>query len=97
MVTALVCTIPASSSSAWEHGQRGVRRVLLLSIDGFHAVDLEICVATGACPHLAKLSEHGLTYTNASATKPSDSFAGLLALVTGGTSKVDRGFLRRQL
>jgi hypothetical protein len=31
--------------------------------------------------------DHGVTYTNASATKPSDSFPGLLAPISGGTSK----------
>jgi len=41
----------------------------------------------GTCPHLAQLAEHGITYTNAVATKPSDSFPGMLAQVTGATSK----------
>ena len=86
ITTALVAAMPASISSA-DEGHRGVQHVLLLSIDGFHAVDLEICVAKGTCPNLSKLAEHGITYTNASTTKPSDSFPGLLAPVTGGTSK----------
>ena len=86
IATALVAAMPASISFA-DDGHRGVQHVLLLSIDGFHAVDLEICVAKGTCPNLAKLTEHGTTYTNASTTKPSDSFPGLLAQVTGGTSK----------
>jgi predicted AlkP superfamily pyrophosphatase or phosphodiesterase len=64
-----------------------IQHVLLVSIDGFHAVDLEICVAKGTCPNLEKLTDHGFTYTNASTTKPSDSFPGLLAQITGGTSK----------
>jgi Type I phosphodiesterase / nucleotide pyrophosphatase len=64
-----------------------VSHVLLLSVDGFHAVDLENCIAKGTCPNLKKLSEHGLTYTNATTTKPSDSFPGMLAQFTGGTSK----------
>src|ERR1700736_6552300 len=86
IATALVAATPASISSA-DDGHRDVQHVLLLSIDGFHAVDLEICVAKGTCPNLSKLAEHGITYTNASTTKPSDSFPGLLAQVTGGTSK----------
>jgi predicted AlkP superfamily pyrophosphatase or phosphodiesterase len=64
-----------------------LKSVLLLSIDGFHAVDLENCVASGICPNLATLTQHGITYTNASTTKPSDSFPGLLAQITGGTPK----------
>src|SRR6266436_2340850 len=79
--------MPASSSHADGRDSRGVQHVLLLSIDGFHAVDLEVCVAAEACPNLSKLTHHGITYTNASTTKPSDSFPGLLAPVTGGTSK----------
>ena len=86
IATALVAATPASISFA-DEGHRDVQHVLLLSIDGFHAVDLEICIAKRTCPNLAKLTEHGITYTNASATKPSDSFPGLLAQVTGGTSK----------
>jgi hypothetical protein len=64
-----------------------IQHVLLISIDGFHAVDLENCTASGLCPNIAGLAAHGTTYTNAATTKPSDSFPGLLAQVTGGTSK----------
>ena len=64
-----------------------VQHVLLLSVDGFHAVDLENCISTNTCPNLKKLAGNGFTYTNASTTKPSDSFPGLLAQITGGTSK----------
>ena len=70
IATALVAAMPASISSA-DDGHGAVQHVLLLSIDGFHAVDLEICVAKGTCPNLSKLTEHGITYTNASTTKPS--------------------------
>src|ERR1700674_135339 len=45
-----------------------IRHVLLLSIDGFHAIDLATCVAARTCPHLANLTEHGTTYANASTT-----------------------------
>ena len=63
------------------------KRVLLLSVDGLHAVDLSNCVVARTCPHLAQLTETGITYTNAVTTKPSDSFPGMLAQVTGATSK----------
>lgn len=62
-------------------------RVLLLSIDGLHAVDLAYCTTHNLCPNLAALAQHGTTFTNASTTKPSDSFPGMLAQVTGGTSR----------
>jgi Type I phosphodiesterase / nucleotide pyrophosphatase len=75
------------ATSAIADDDNKVQHVLLVSIDGFHAVDLAICIATGTCPNLEKLTDHGFTYTNASTTKPSDSFPGLLAQITGGTSK----------
>jgi Type I phosphodiesterase / nucleotide pyrophosphatase len=75
------------ATSAFAEGDNKVQHVLLLSVDGFHAVDLAICMAAGTCPNLAMLTRHGFTYTNASTTKPSDSFPGLLAQITGGTSK----------
>ena len=64
-----------------------VARVLLLSVDGLHAFDLERFIANNPGSTLARLSAHGRTYTNASATRPSDSFPGLLAMVTGGTPR----------
>jgi hypothetical protein len=66
---------------------RRIEHVLLLSIDGFHGFDLTNCIASNLCPNLAKLAQHGATYANASTTKPSDSFPGMLAQVTGGTPK----------
>src|SRR5260370_29350724 len=64
-----------------------IRHVLLISIDGMHALDYENCATAGTCPHLAELGESGVTYTRTSTAKPSDSFPGLMALVTGGTAK----------
>ena len=64
-----------------------VAHVLLLSVDGLHGFDLERFIANNPQSTLARLSEHGRLYTNASATKPSDSFPGLLAMVTGGTPR----------
>jgi Type I phosphodiesterase / nucleotide pyrophosphatase len=60
-------------------------RVLLISIDGMHASDLDWYVSTHPFSTLASLTAHGRTYTNAAATRPSDSFPGMLAMVTGGT------------
>lgn len=64
-----------------------IKHVLLLSIDGFHEVDLANCSAAGTCPHLTALARHGITYTDAATTRPSDSFPGTLAEVTGGTPR----------
>ena len=79
--------LPSATTRADDEGHDRIRHVLLISIDGFHAVDLQKCEASHLCPNLARLAEHGTTYANASTTKPSDSFPGLLAQLTGGTSK----------
>jgi hypothetical protein len=41
----------------WDDGHRRIRHVLLISIDGMHAVDFKNCVASDTCPHLAELGE----------------------------------------
>ena len=61
--------------------------VLLISIDGMHAVDYANCVKSNLCPNLASLGANGVNYTRTSTSRPSDSFPGLMALVTGGTPK----------
>src|ERR1017187_7307231 len=70
---------------------RKVRHVLLISVDGLHALDLSNYVSSHPSSTLADLSGHGITYTNASTSQPSDSFPGLTALVTGG-SPITAGF-----
>jgi hypothetical protein len=62
-----------------------IRHVLLISIDGMHYLDYTNCVAAGTCRNLALLGQTGVSYKHTSASKPSDSFPGLTALVTGGT------------
>jgi hypothetical protein len=74
--------IPASASSG-----SGGKHVLLISIDGMHAIDLEKFIATNPQSTLAALANNGVRYTNASASTPSDSFPGLVAIVTGGSPK----------
>ena len=77
-----------------------VRHVLLISIDGMHAVDYLNCskgikaVNGGSpyCPQLAELGENGVNYTRTTTSRPSDSFPGLMALVTGGTPKTVGAF-----
>src|SRR2546428_11465206 len=71
--------------NADDESQGPFAHVLLISIDGLHASDLDWYLAdppSGSA--LAELSAHGRTFTNASATTPSDSFPGMLAMVTGG-------------
>ena len=71
---------------------RRIRHVLLISIDGMHAVDYANCVASNTCPTLAELGETGVSYTRTTTSRPSDSFPGLMALVTGGTPRTVGAF-----
>jgi hypothetical protein len=80
------------------HG-RAFRHVLLLSIDGLHQVDLARFIKSSPDSALAKLARRGVQYTNAfvnrldgSPTNPTDSFPGLLALTTGGSSPTHGGW-----
>ena len=75
-----------------DDGHSRIRHVLLISIDGMHAVDFANCVASNTCPTLAELGETGVTYTRTSTSRPSDSFPGLMALVTGGTPRTVGAF-----
>src|ERR1700728_4777061 len=86
-----VATIPAAAQAP--STSTGIKRVLLISVDGMHAVDLQNCVNgistvnNGApyCPALAALGKTGINYVAASTSKPSDSFPGLISIVTGGS------------
>src|SRR5215469_12918294 len=64
-----------------------IRHVLLLSVDGLHALDLARYVRLNPNSAFAQLTNMGITYTNASTSKPSDSFPGLLSMVTGGSPR----------
>jgi predicted AlkP superfamily pyrophosphatase or phosphodiesterase len=70
-----------------DHGDRDVKRVLLISVDGLHEQDLARCIGANTCPNLAVLAQSGVTYTDAHTPGLSDSFPGLAALVTGGSPK----------
>jgi len=94
---ALTCGLPIQAVAADTEavGTPTVKHVLLLSIDGMHAVDFRNCRlgvagANGGepfCPNLAALGQSALVYTAAATSKPSDSFPGLMSIVTGGTPK----------
>ena len=63
------------------------KHVLLISVDGMHAVDLQNWIRNNPQSNIAALSQHGIIYPNALTTAPSDSFPGMLAQVTGATPK----------
>ena len=71
---------------------RSIKHVLLISIDGMHAVDYENCVASKSCPNLAALGRTGVHYTRTTTSRPSDSFPGLMAIVTGGSPRTVGAF-----
>jgi hypothetical protein len=62
-----------------------IKHVLLISVDGLHALDVANYVEAHPGSAMAELSEHAITYSNARTPANSDSFPGLLALVTGGS------------
>ncbi len=91
----LVLLLTASSAVAGGHknDRNQIKHVLLISVDGMHAVDFLNC-ANGVstvnngqpyCPAIAALAKTGINYVAASTSKPSDSFPGLTAIITGGS------------
>ena len=77
----------AGEAADWQRVFDGNQHVLLISIDGMHALDLQNCIRGRKCPNLAELGAQGVTFTRASASMPSDSFPGLMAIVSGGTPR----------
>lgn len=77
----------AGGASGMESALANTERVLLVSVDGLHQGDLANWIAGHATSTLAKLAASGVQYTAAHTPTPSDSFPGLLALVTGGTPR----------
>jgi hypothetical protein len=68
-----------------EDGERNVKHVLVISVDGLHSVDAERFIASHPDSALAELASHAARYTTAATSRPSDSFPGVLSLVTGGS------------
>ncbi|AXC11663.1 hypothetical protein ACPOL_2339 [Acidisarcina polymorpha] len=94
-VLSLVAACSTSGAFAQAPGTGPVKRVLLVSVDGMHAVDYYNCIrgistvndGKSYCPALAGLNSTAINYAAASTSKPSDSFPGLISIVTGGTSR----------
>jgi Type I phosphodiesterase / nucleotide pyrophosphatase len=92
--------LPGLAEADGGFGGDGIKHVLLISIDGMHALDFINCaqgisgVNGGApyCPNLAELAETGVNYLDTSTSKPSDSFPGLMALVSGGSPRTVGAF-----
>ena len=97
---AIVSALFSVGAQAQDHGndwdKAPVRHVLLISIDGMHSLDFKNCVngIAGAndgkpyCPNLAELGQNGVNYVAANTSKPSDSFPGLMNIVSGATPRL---------
>ena len=86
LVLLLSLTAVAANSST------NVKHVVLISVDGLHALDVANYIQAHPNSALAELSRHGVTYSNARTPANTDSFPGLLALVTGGSPVTTRLF-----
>ena len=90
---------PVQADDDWRERTK-FKHVLLVSIDGMHAVDYLNCskgvsgVNGGEpyCPNLAELGETGVNYRDTSTSKPSDSFPGLTAIVSGSSPRTAGAF-----
>ncbi len=88
-------TAPALAQESAQVGTAKVKHVLLLSIDGMHAVDFYNCTrgvsdVNGGepyCPNLSELGRHAVNYVATTTSRPSDSFPGLMSIMTGATPK----------
>ena len=63
------------------------RHVLLISVDGMHAIDLANWIEKHPVSNIGMLARNGIIYPNAFTTAPSDSYPGMLAQVTGASPK----------
>jgi hypothetical protein len=101
-VTATLALAVANVSAASDNGQRNdgndqgnhgeghfkaYKHVLLISVDGLHEVDVRNYISTHKNSTFQRLRDHGVYYQNASTSRPSDSFPGLTALVTGASPR----------
>lgn len=84
LVLAAAAGIVANARAASSAPNR-VEHVLLISVDGLHALDLDNFAAANPNSTLAQLAGTGLVFPNCSCSKPSDSFPGLMAMITGGS------------
>ena len=96
VLIALLTMAPLSpAQSGVGPGRNKIQHVLLISIDGMHALDFLNCsrgiagVNDGIpyCPNLAALANGGVNYVGASTSRPSDSFPGLMNMVSGATPR----------
>lgn len=91
LATSALCLVPALlTSNALLGDDHNIRRVLVISVDGMHALDFALWVKNhpGSSPVLANLASKGMNYTNASTTKPSDSIPATVGIFTGASPAI---------
>jgi predicted AlkP superfamily pyrophosphatase or phosphodiesterase len=85
---AVVLACPTSRAQDDSQGSafnKKTKHVLLLSLDGFHELEMESYIEAHPGSALADLASRSVRYTNATSSRPSDSFPGSMAMVTGGS------------
>jgi hypothetical protein len=78
------CLLVGCGQSSRTQGAPSVQHVLLLSIDGAHALDIANYINSNPHSSFAELSGTAVTYTNAS-LPIGDFYPGVLSFITGGT------------
>ena len=77
----------AQADAATPATSSGYKHVLLISVDGMHAVDLANWIQAHPTGNFAALAGTGIVYPNAFTTAPSDSYPGMLAQVHRGDAE----------
>ncbi len=80
----LAAAVVTHSGAGQSRYRSPIRHVLLLSVDGMHQQDLVWYVRHYPRSTLADLVRHGIEYSDALTTVPSDSFPATVGLMTGG-------------
>src|SRR5713226_2747462 len=85
---ALLLSLGGSPAYGDDSDNGKIRRVLLISLDGMHSLDMANYIKGHPQSALAQLAATGVNYTAASTTRPSDSLPSMVGIVTGGTPAV---------
>src|SRR6266702_6057732 len=87
-LSTLLCLIPALVTTSALADDHKIRRVLVISIDGMHALDFALWTKNNPASALANLAARGVSYTNTTTTKPSDSIPATVGIFSGGSPAV---------
>jgi hypothetical protein len=81
----VLCALACAAVAASRAEAPKIEHVLLISVDGLHAIDVSNYITAHPDSTLAALAKRGIRYDNAYIPSISDSFPGLAALITGGS------------